>query len=299
MPAVRFLLTLTVAVAASLGHAQDEPTSDEVKKQKATAVENLSRAGVRKPAAVETPHLLVYSSLPEDKTRAVADAAQKAVEAARKALKYGDKDTFWPGKLTVYALADRKEFNTFARLIESRKVDADETRAVTVRGGEPYAVVTAASGARFPEAALREEAAVAAAAAVLDLKAGVGTGTFTLPTWLHDGFGKMIALRNDPRALDAHRTKVKGLFAKSRLGTFQAADVWADGGKLKDADTYAVSLVEYLVLGADAAKFGKFLTGLKPSDDRQMPDTTSALELADWKPDALDAAWKTWVTRQR
>jgi hypothetical protein len=294
MTVIRFALLTLVCGLATAAVAQDE-----VKKQKVVATENLDRASVSKPAVVETANLMVYSTLTEEKTKPVADAAQRAVDAAKKALRFTDKDTLWPGKLVVYALPDRKDFNTFARLVENRKVDADETRSVTVRGGEPYALVTAPAAARQPDGAVREEAAVAVATAVLDLKAGAGTGAFTLPGWFRNGFGKAVALRLNPPALDAHRAKVRTLFARNRLTTFQAADLWTEGSQLKDADTYAVSLVEYLVFGADAAKFGKFLGGFKPSDDRQMPDVTTALEQAEWKPDALDVAWKTWVLKQK
>ena len=301
MPAVKFVLpVLAVAVGGFALAADDKETEAAIKKQKETAAESMKLVGVSKPTVVETPALLVYSTLTEEKTKPVADTAQKAFDAAFKALKIEDKGKLWAGKLTVFVLPERKEFASFVRLIESRKPETDDTHSVKVRGGEPYAVVGAATGAKNPEAAVRDEAAAAAAVALLDQKAGVGSGTFTLPLWLHTGFGKASVMRLDGngRLLDAHRTKVKGLFTKARVGTFSAADVWGDA-KPKDAETLTVSLVEYLVYGADAAKFAKFLGGYKPDDMRQNPDTMSALEAADWKAEALDAGWKAWVMKQK
>lgn len=287
MPITRSLPVLVALALPAAVFAQDA----EVKAQKAAAVENMKRAGVDKPATVETTSLLVYSSLTEAKTKPIADTAQKAFDAAKKALKVDDKDKPWAGKLTVYVLADRKEYAAFVRLVESRKPEADETWAVQVRGAEPYAAIGAKT-----ETALAGEAAAGVAVALLDQKAGAGSATFTLPSWLHTGFGRAIAVRQSPRALDDHRAKVKALFAKNKLGTFAAAQVWG-AEKLKDADTYATSLVEYLVFGTDGDKFAKFLGGYKPGENQQEPTTANALEAANWTPEALDLAWKTWVVK--
>jgi hypothetical protein len=287
MTFTRPLILLAAFLLPATVFAQDA----EVKAQKAAAVENMKRAGVDKPAAVETTGLLVYSSLTEGKTKPIADTAQKAFDAAKKALKFDDKDKPWAGRLTVYVLADRKEYASFVRLVESRKPEADETWAVQVRGAEPYAAVGAKT-----ETALAGEAAAGVAVALLDQKAGASSATFTLPSWLHTGFGRAIAVRQNPRALDDHRAKVKALFAKNKLGTFAAAQVWSTE-KLKDADTYATSLVEYLVFGADEGKFAKFLGGYKPGENQPEPTTANALEAANWTPEALDTAWKTWVVK--
>ena len=304
MLAVRFpLAVLAVTVAATLAVAQDK--SPEVKKQKETAAELLKQVNVTKPAAVETANLLVYSTLSEEKTKPVADAAQKAFAEARKALKAGDKDKLWPGKLTVFAMPERKEFTTLMRLLENRKPENDETRAIRVRGDEPFVAVGVVDKVKDTDAALRGEATTAVAMAVLDHKGGVGEqidgyDPFALPAWLRTGFSKAVAVRLDAKALDAHKAKVKGLVARTRPGAVQAADVWGDAAKLaKDADTFGTSLAEYMAYGPDADRFAKFLAGFKPTEKQRYPNAVTALEDAKWAPERLDADWKAWVTKQK
>lgn len=295
MPAFRLPTLVAVLLAFPIAAvAQDA----EVKKQKETAAENLKQAGVTKPELAETKNLLVYSTLTAEKTKPIADAAQKAFDAAKKALKYDDKDRMWAGKLTVYMLADRKEFMSFVRLVESRKPEADDVWSVNVRGTEPYVAAGVLATAKTPEVSLREETAGAVAAALLDQKAGASSTTFTLPSWLHVGFGKAVAYRLDPKAMEAYRGRTKALFGKGKVGTFQAADLWAESTP-KDFETLSVSLAEYMVYGPDSGKFAKFLGGYKPNETVMMPNSGNALEAANWKPETLDVAWKTWAVKQK
>jgi hypothetical protein len=304
MSAVRLSLVALAVVVAAPGVTPAQDKSPAVAKQRETAAEVMKQINVTKPAVVETANLLVYSTLPEEKAKAAADAGQKAFDAARKALKADAKDKLWVGKLTAFVLPERREFTPLVRMLESRKPDDDETRLIKVRGDEPFVAVGLAAKGKATDAAIREELAAAVAAAVLDQKAGVGDppadnlDPVALPNWLRDGFGRAVAVRLDPRALDAHRTRLKGLFAKPRLSAFQAANVWGgEAAGWKDGDTYTTSLVEYMVYGPDADKFAKFLAGYKPTTDRRNPDTASALEDARWVPERLDSDWKTWVLK--
>lgn len=286
------LLAFTLPLFAQ---SPDKAKDDEaaIKKQKAGAVENLKTVKITKPVLVETDNLLVYSEMAEAKLKPIAEAAQKAFDRGFKDLKFGDKESVWGGKLTVYVLADRpKEYTPFVKLVAQRsgKLDGDEMQTHTLKG-EPHVAVTAAPGSKTPEADLKAEAMAGVVAALADRKAGA-----SLPTWIHQGMGKAVSYRTEGngRLLEAHRAKVKGLFTKARVAGFKAADVWGDT-KVKDADTLTVSLAEYLLYGAAGDAAGKFLGGFRSTDERQEPTVMSALESAGWKADELDVAWKKWV----
>lgn len=296
--AVVSLAALLVSPAfAQKDKEKEKADAEAVKKQKATATDNLKQVKITKPTLVETDNLLVYAEMAEDKLKPIADAAQKAYERGYKDLRFGEKDRMWDGKLTVYVLADRpKEYTPFVKLVEQRsgKLDADEMQTHATKG-EPYVAVTAAPGGKTPEADLKAEAMAAVGAVLLDQKVGANA-----PTWLHVGVGRAVAYHADGngKALDAHKAKAKGLFTKAKVGTFQVSDLWG-ATRPKEFDTLAVSFGEYLLYGADAAAVDKFLSGFRPSDERQTPTTATALEAADWKADALDTAWKTWVYKQQ
>jgi hypothetical protein len=293
MPRSLVALALLAVALPAFAQADKKETEEAVKKQKAAAVENLKVVKITKPVLVETDALLVYSELAEEKLKPIAEAAQKAHAQAVKDLKFGEKDRLWTGKLTVYVLADRpKEYTPFVKLVEARsgKLEADEMQTHSLKG-EPRVAVTSTPGSKTPEAELRAEAMTGVVAAVVEQKAGA-----PLPTWVSTGVGKAVSYRTEGngRLLEAHRTKVKGLFTRAKVGTFKAADVWGDA-KVKDLDTLTVSLAEYLLYGADADATGKFLGGFRPSEERREPNVNTALDAAGWKADDLDLAWKKWV----
>lgn len=292
MPRTLAALALAALLAAPAVAQKEKEDDAAIQKQKQVAVDNLKQVKITKPVLVETDHLLVYSELAEGKLKPIAEAAEKAFARGHKDLKYGEKDRMWAGKLTVYVFPDRpKEYTPFVKLVEQRggKLDADEMRTHALKA-EPYVAVTAAPGSRTVDADLRAEATTGVVAALLEQKMGAAP-----PTWLQTGVAKAVAYRADGgRALEAHKAKVKGLFTRTKVGTFKAADVWGDA-KPKDADTLAVSLAEYLLYGADAEAAGKFLGAFRPTDERREPTVNTALDEAGWKAEDLDLAWKKWV----
>ena len=163
------------------------------------------------------------------------------------------------------------------------------------RAGEMNAAITVPNGAKTPEAGLKDEAVLAAAIAVLEHKAG---STAVMPTWFQNAFSKAIAYRLDAKAGAAHTAKVKPLFTKAKVNAIKIGDVWGDT-KFKEQETLMVSLVEYIVYGVEAPIFNKFMGGFSPSEERREPNFSTALDAADWKPEALEIGWKTWVMKQK
>ena len=96
--------------------------------------------------------------------------------------------------------------------------------------------------------------------------------------------------------LAAYKAKIRGLATKGKAAPLQAADAWAET-KTKETDTVAMSVVEFLLFGPDSTKFTKVLSGFKPNDERPKPTLVQALEVADYMPDTLDAAWKAWLAK--
>ncbi len=282
----------------SFGVVSAQDRKAEIAKQKTQATDNLKQIKIAKPTLVETDDLLVYGELTEEKLKPIADAAQKAFAKAWKDLKFEENDRKLPGKLTLYVLADRsKEYTPFAKLIEQRsgKLDADEMQTVIIKGTEPHAAITVPNGSKSPEAGLKDEAILAAAAAVLEHKAGA---TAAMPTWFQKAFSKAIAHRLDAKAGATHAAKVKPLFAKNKVNAIKIKDVWGDT-KFKEQETLMVSLVEYIAYGVEAPIFNKFMGGFSPSEERREPSFNTALEAAEWTPESLELAWKTWVMKQK
>ena len=303
MPTSRLPIALVLLVLSVGAASAEDQSSVVVAAQIAAAEAQWKTAKLGKFHAVETSYLLVYSSLAEDKLKPIAEAAQKVYDTTAKALQYGDKSRPWAGKLTVFLLPDRSaEFIPFLKLVEQRagKIAADENVSLRLRGEEPSAIVGLGASVKVNDVSLREETAKAVAVALLDQKAGAPVVPFSLPTWIHDGFGRAMLLRSDPngRLMQAHRMKLATLFTKAKAGTFTVGDTWADGTNT-NTSTLQTSLLEFMLYGPEAEKFTKFLAGYKPSDDNEEPSTDKALELAGWKPDELDAAWKKWVSTKK
>ena len=293
-----FALLAALAFSA-VAFAQDKPDkSADVKLQKAAATEKLTKASLLKTTLVETNDLIVYTTWPEAKAKTLAATVQKVYESTFKTLKFEPADSPWPGKLTVFFLPERKEFASFVRLVEQRRPDAADTTSVQIRSKEPYILVGLETDSKFTEADMAGEAGAAVAEALLNTKAGVTAGAATLPTWITTGFGKLMVLKMEGNAgkLTAFRTKVRALGAKGKAATFKASDAWAES-RTKETETVTVSVVEFLLFGPDPMKFTKVLSGFKPSEERPTPTLEQALEVADYKPDTLDTAWKTWLAK--
>jgi hypothetical protein len=288
---------VAVFLFPSVGISQDNAKT--VEKQKTAAESALKSAGVPKPGQAETADLLVYSTLTEPKTKAVADAAQRTFTFTKKALNFDDKETFWPGKLTVYVLPDWKSYTDLLRPLAQRKPEKGEVAVTDVRVGTPYVAVGAELGEKLSDADLQQAAGTWVAAVLLNKKAGMSNTTDRLPEWLQLGFGRAAHLRaeNNTTKLTAYRTKAKSLAAgsKTRLPA-RLSDTWA-GSKEKDYDVLATSVADYLAFGPYAEKFPTVLTSLKPTETQMNPTIQTAFAAAEWKEADIEAAWRAWVVK--
>ncbi len=291
-------LVVSLAIPAAIFAQAKVDKSADVKIQKDAAAEKLVKVSLPKTTHVETEALLVYTTWPEAKAKTLAASVQKVYDTAYKTLKFEPADSPWAGKLTVFFLPERKEFTSFVRLVEQRKPDASDTTSVQVRSKQPYILVGLETDSKFTDAEMAGEVGAAVAEALLNTKSGVTAGAAMLPLWITTGFGKLMVLKTEGNTgkLAVYRTKARALIAKGK--TTKAADAWAES-KTKDTETTAVAVVEFLLFGPDPTKFTKVLSGFKPSEERPTPTLEQALEVADYKPDTLDVAWKAWLAKQK
>jgi hypothetical protein len=289
-PAIVLLGTLPI-------HAQDAKDT-QAKAQRKAAEESLKKAEVAKVLPYESAEVVLFTSAPEAKAKAYVGYAQKAFDATQKVLKFDEKERLWPGKLTVYYLPERRDFTAMKRTLVPDSSDKRSNVLVRVRGPEPFALMGIDQGTKPTDAEIVAELGEAVAEAMLDHRAGVNPGTYDLPGWFRNGFGKAILLRveGNTAKFTAHRNKVKLLFAKANLTKFKAMDSWA-GTTTKDTETLNISLVEYFLFGMEPGKFDRFLTGLKPNEQGNLPTVAQALEGMELKPEDLDAGWKAWVAK--
>lgn len=279
---------LALAVMSAAATAEDQT----IAAQKERARANMKKSGVEKSASVETADLLVFAAVPDAKAKPLADAVQKAFAYTKSVLKFEDSEALWPGKLTVYVFPGRASYAAFVRAVEQRQPEKGVWYAINPRADPPYVTVGGELGERTTDAEVQADAAAVVAAALLTRKAGAA-----LPEWLLLGFGRAMYSRTEGGAkLAAYKARSKAavLGTKARPVPVRAADVW-EGTQSKNRDLIAASLAEYLAVGPEAAKFPKFLAGFKPTEQVESPTVATALEAAEWKPDALETGWKRWV----
>lgn len=293
---MRFLHACLMGVLLAACVSGQERT-EAAKKQKSAAEAKLTAAKI-KTAVAETDDLLLFATLPEEKTKALSAAMQKTFAVAAKPLKIDPASPPWPGKLSVFVFTELRQYKAFLLDALKRAPLQRETRALELRGDTPTAIDGVGLGEKPTDAQMTAEVSGLVAAALMSRKAGVGVGTipYSLPEWLQTGFGQACYARADATGnrLSAHKSKVKSLFNKTRGQGFRAAAVWGDTAS-PEGELLAVSFVEYLAFGPDADKFPTFLEAFKPGETGEAPSVGMVLTAMEWKPDALEAGWRKWV----
>jgi len=283
----RFTPVAGVLVALAVTAA----TADEVTtKQKKVAEANLETAGVKKGVIVESENLILCSTLPEPRGKAITESLEKVYKAGRKGLRFDAKEEAWKGKLAVYFFPTRLEYNQFLRLVAGEKPGTQY--AIGIRSDEPYIVGGGEIGEKAKDTEISAELGTVIGAALLMSKTGPST---PVPGWVKNGFGRAVSLRaegpNGKRFLNYKQEAKTTILSTSKPVT--VADIW--GGERPDGDVLATNLMDYMAFGPGSVNFSKFLTSLKPDENGNNPSITAALEAAGWKWEALDVSWKKWV----
>jgi hypothetical protein len=281
---------LRLAFALMLIGAMPVAADEASEKLKKAAAANLAKAEVTKTATVETDSLIVCSTLPEAKTKALADQLQKVHALGRKVLQFEEKDDIWKGKLTVYYLPETKAYKNFVRSVAQSR--PDESYFFSLRSDPPFVVESAGGSEKATEPEQFGEAGSHIAAALLVNKGGTGT---TFPEWVKGGLGRAISLRAEGPTSKRYGN-YKAASRRVVLGGGKGvpiSEVWE--GKGKDSEVLATSLMDYIAFGPGQSNFLKFINGFRPTENNQSPGVPQALEAAMWKQETLEAAWKKWV----
>lgn len=293
---MRWIASWAVALVSisSSATAQD---AEMVAKQKATAVSNLTKCDVAKPALIETDHLLVTGDLPQEKLKTLAAYVQKQFATTLKALKFEMTENPPKGKLAIYFFPERRKFALFVGELLQERIDKDERSMMDPRGNDPYVVISIVAGEKPND--LDVEAANQIAIALLTCKAGPAT----LPVWMKSGFAKTMMWRLDPATGNKERAALRKMMLATKddpakkgakVPAIKSMDIWT-GTLDAEKKLLAASLMEYFVFGPDASKFSKILANFRPTDEVREPTILTALMATDIKIDDLDKAWRKWA----
>lgn len=270
---------------------QDKKITPEM--QKKMADEAMKAAGIKEASIVESPHIVLASSLPTAGAEKLVGNLEKVYTLAKKALRFENAPMDEP-KYQIYAFGDVDAFRGYVRSVLKRSPDKDEYSIIDFKGDIPLIVVSAQRNEKTPnyDAMISQELT-----GMLLAKRG---GNAKIDSWMKDGFHKAVMSRIDPKVGAAEKTKIRTLarpLAKNaKITTTLAEKAWGEANAERDA--IAMSLMEFFTFGAGAPKFQDILSGLTPSEEVRMPTMMSALMGMEWK-DAtgLERAWRDWVSK--
>ena len=278
---------LSAGLALVAGLSLTARADDKLRTQAADA---MRKAEVKDARVVETEHLVVATSLPEARTKALADGLEKVYAQAARALKLDAAET--RGKVTVFTFADLDQYRQFQRSVLKQRPDDDETASYDVKRDDPYVAVSARRGEKNPN--YETLTGTELARALLAKKAG----NARLPEWMKDGFAKAVGWRVNPSAA-TDRSAVGRLAPPLRKGAKAPTPVvekaWSGMGKEKEL--IAASLMDYFTSGPGTEKFGSIVSGLIPTDAVATPSFADAMKAADWMVEDLDRSWREWVAK--
>ncbi len=284
---IRWALALALLGAVTSVRADD--AADKLAAQKKRAEANWAAIEAGEMATAETDHLLLYAPKASEKNlKEVGANLEKHYAKAAELLGFDAKKAPWEGKMAVYLLPEREQFQAFVRRVEKRRLVSGETSSHAVAGEMLYAVAgPTASKDDFPS---ETQAAQQVATALLQIKAGTKV---PLPDWLLTGFGRATTYRISPqdKVVLADRKVARDAVAKKRTAK-------AVYNGTVDADEFAAlsgALADMLAYGPGTAKFADLLAGFKLEENVEKKTTEQALEAAGLKWDRVENTWKAWV----
>lgn len=303
-----FVWAMIVALMPSLSAtAQDKKVTPEM--QKKSAQEAMKAAKVTDATVVESANLILASSLPESRAKALVANMDKIYVLARKGLRYDPPAKDEP-KTMIYAFGDVDVFRGYVRSVLKRSPDKDETVAMDTRADVPVIAVTAKRGETTPN----YDQMVGKAIAELLLTKRVLNAK--IEGWMLEGFQKTLLSRIDSKIGAAEKTKIRSMGVRalpkySNITVTIAERAWGDATPERDA--VAMSVMEFLTFGSGGSKLGDVLQGLVPSEEEREPTFAKSVKKVEFqeKPKApvgkewketndaayLERAWRDWVSK--
>jgi hypothetical protein len=240
------------------------------------------------PPHHETANLLLYGKVPGKTLKDVGASLEKQMALAKKVLNV-DKGDLWPGKLTVYLVAEKGDYGTFIRRVDKRRPEEGETGSASIRKDQPHVIAGAPRGPLDPP--VDGQAGAQIAVALLVKKAGTG-----VPDWVRTGFARATWLQGLSTLERAQEHRRALALVGQRKRTAQSA--W---GVLDDDEAPVLrgSVIEYLAYSGRTAKFLPFVMAFRPDDTKAEPTTADALKAADITPANLNTVWQKWLKTAR
>jgi hypothetical protein len=284
------MLVLAAALVGTRGRAGADDT-EVVARQKETAGANwkMIHEDDVQPVLEETAHFLIYgsASLTPRQFKEAATGLEARYKLARSCLKLSPKESLWPGKLTVYLIAEPRVFSTFMRTVAKRRPSTDDSGVFSLRG--PQSFVAACPPQTRYDSSLENQAGEQMTAAILSQRGGGA-----MPNWLTTGFARATSWRTNPSASFNDRNTVK------RLVKFHSSnDIWEGKLNAEEAPLLRASLAEFLAYGPGAESFPKLIEAFKPAQNGEPKPLADAFKAVRYEPERLNQRWHTWVATGR
>jgi hypothetical protein len=287
-------LLVALALVACAATVRADEAADKVAAQKKQAEANWSAVEAGEFASLETSHLLIYAPKSAEKNlKEIGAVLEKHYAEAARVLGYDAKKAPWVGKITVYLLPEKDQFQAFVRRVEKRRVESGERFSHAVDGDLLHAV--AGPSQSKDDFGPEVQAGQQVAAAMMQFKAGAKV---PLPDWLLTGFGRATTYRVSPqdKVVLADRKVARDAVPKKKL---TAKAVYSAMVDVDELPALSGALAELLAYGPGTGKFTDFLAGFKPEENVERKTTEQALEAAGLKLDRLETAWKAWVSNTK
>lgn len=258
-------LTLGIVVSAimllSCGLRADEK-AETIAKQKAAAESLWKKMEFEKtPALVESSHFLLFSRLPEARTKTLSSQLERNYATAIRGLKFDKDEKPWSGKLAIFVLGDNSDFVNFMRRAQKRSPREGEVVFVSIAGDEPLMVIGEPESTITPE----NQAVYELSISLLKRKMGAGDP----PDWVAAGFARATAYRTgNPNA------KTRGF--KTPIAPFSA--LWSDQASAELRYATGAYIVDYVAYGPGNSMLTNFLSAIRPGENGEAPGAEQILK---------------------
>lgn len=203
---------------------------------------------------VESEEFLVWGNVSGDRLVAIDALAQKSLKSLKSMFDDESKETTFKGKLAIFVFKDRLGYEEFNITIERRQPEAAMFGHHKISPTQEDAYIVVQDVGEDPgEGAMGLEAIVTTQLAGAYLK----KNGRALPDWIVRGTGLYLASRSG----EAGYFRTLPAQAAQAVSTIQQpAELFADG-TFSPSDTSAIgyTLVEFLIRGGGAGKFGQFI----------------------------------------
>jgi hypothetical protein len=284
-------LLAVFGILIATGRLAAADDADIIKRQKDAVLANWKTvAGEDTPADDETAHTLILGpgTMSLKQLRDAGAAFEARYAQAAKALQMKPNEKLWPGKIAIYLIGDRRQFNTFMRAVAKKRPSVDDSGVFSARGDLPFVAASPPQSKYDPN--LEAQAGEQLAGAMLIRRSGE-----YVPDWIVAGFGRATAWHAAPGAYFSERAQVKRL-----IRGHNAEDVWTEGKlNVEESPLLRASLVDFLSYGPGAPSFPKFLDGFKPGPNGQARTVVEAFKSIKYDPALLNKAWVNHVAKGR